>query len=223
MKRLILLCIVALAALPAAGQKGNWYLGGVASYSSTTNKSPTLPGVGTISSTTNSWAFGPEIGTFLQDKVQLGLYLGIGGSAQSYEGGGTSADVSKTSEFSPTVYTRKFFSISENLSAFYGVYLTYFSGSTTNYPVGGTPNEDKYSGFGLKLGVGIAYALSPRFTAVGQYGLIGYQNISYTTNGQDAGSQSSFDFGVNTIGYGSNAQIGGVFNIGLYYTLKSAN
>jgi hypothetical protein len=222
MKKLILLFIVALAALPAAGQKGNWYLGGVASFSSTTNKSPSIPGAGTISSTTTGWALGPEIGTYLQDNVQLGLYLGLGGSSQSYEGGGTSADVSKTSEFSPTVYTRKFFNISDNLSAFYGFYLTYFSGSTTNYPVGGgTPNEDKYSGFGLRLGVGIAYALSPRFTAVGQYGLIGYQNVSYTNNGQDDGSQSTFDFGVNTIGYGSSAQTGGVFNVGIYYTIKA--
>lgn len=222
MKKLILLSVVVLAAVPAAGQKGNWYLGGVVSYNSTTSKSPTIPGVGTYSSTISSWALGPEIGTFLQDNVQLGLYLGLGGSSESYEGGGASGDLSKSSEFSPTIYTRKFFTITENLSAFYGLYVTYFSGSTTDYPVGGgNPTEDKYSGFGLRLGIGIAYALSPRFTAVGQYGLIGYQNASYTRNGQDDGSQSTFDFGVNTIGYGSSGQTGGVFNVGIYYTIKA--
>jgi len=57
--------------------------------------------------------------------------------------------------------------------------------------------------------------LSPRFTAVGQYGVLGYQSVSNKVAGNNAGSTSSLNFNVNTVGTGS------VFNIGLYYTFKT--
>jgi hypothetical protein len=65
----------------------------------------------------------------------------------------------------------------------------------------------------FRVGVGVAYALSPRFTAVGQYGLLGFQSTKDKLDGEETTKDSSFDFGVNTTG-------GSVFNIGLYYTIK---
>jgi hypothetical protein len=211
MKRSLLLSAFMLAALAAAAQKGSWYVGGVATYASETSKTPSG-----FTTTLSGWAFAPEVGTFLKDDIQLGLYLGLGGSSEKDDNG----DISSSSEFSPTVYGRKFFKITDNFSAFGGLYLSLLSGTTKDYTGGGT-NEYKGSGFGFRLGVGVAYALSPRFTAVGQYGLLGYQSVSYKQNGNDSGSVSNFDFGVNTIGYGTNGQSGGIFNIGLYYTFKT--
>lgn len=116
--------------------------------------------------------------------------------------------------------------MTDDFSIFSGVYLNVTSGTTTDYSGGGGTNELKWSGFGLRLGVGIAYALSPRFTILGQYGLLGYQSLSTKFNGNDNGTTSTFDFGLNTIGSSSFSQgngSGSVFNIGLYYTLKKNN
>jgi len=103
---------------------------------------------------------------------------------------------------------------------FAGFYLNYLSGKTTSYPSG---TESTQSGVGLRLGVGIAYALSPRFTAVGQYGLMGYQSVTSKVAGNTTDTDSSFNFGVNTVGSSTLSQgngSGAVFNIGLYYTFK---
>src|SRR5204863_9701226 len=133
-------------------------------------------------------------------------------------------DTNASSYTNPTVYTRKFFKITDNFSTFAGLYLSYISGKQTDY-TGATTQETTQSGVGLRLGIGVAYALSPRFTAVGQYGLMGYQSLSNKLNGADDGSDSSFDFGVNTVGSGTLTQgngSGAVFNIGIYYTFKPA-
>lgn len=216
MKNALLLLVFAAATMTASAQTGNWYIGGVGGFGSSTNESPSG-----FKTTNSNWAFGPEVGTFIKDDIQLGLYLGISGSSQKNDNG----DIESTTSFSPTIYGRKFFKITDNFSTFAGLYLNISSGTTKDYT--NTPTtESTQSGFGVRLGVGIAYALSPRFTAVGQYGLMGYQSTSSKVDGNNAGSNSSFDFGVNTIGSSTLSQgngSGSVFNIGLYYTLKQNN
>ena len=149
----------------------------------------------------------------------MGLALGLIGSNDTAGGN----DTQTSSNLSPTIYVRKFFKIADNFSTFGGIYLSYLSGKVTDHTV--TPaQESTGSGIGARLGIGVAYALSPRFTAVGQYGVLGYQSISYEQNGANAGSDSNFDIGVNTIGSGTLSQgngSGAVFNIGIYYTFKT--
>jgi hypothetical protein len=212
MKRVLLIFSFIFTGYMATAQQGSWYIGGVANYTSEASKSPSG-----FTTTVSSWAFGPEVGTFLNDDFQLGLYLGLGGSSEKDD----NRDIASTSEFSPTLYGRKFFKITDNFSAFGGLYLSYLSGTSKTYNTGGGTNELEGSGFGFRLGLGVAYALSPRFTAVGQYGLLGYQNVSFKQDGNDVGSTAQFDVGVNTIGYGTSGQSGGIFNIGLYYTFKT--
>ena len=210
MKKLILLGAFVLSAVAAYAQQGSWYAGGVVGV--TSNVSTSTAGAKT---TDVDWAFGPEVGTFLKDDIQLGIFLGVGGGSVKDDNG----DISKYSSFSPTIYSRKFFKFTDNLSGFAGLYLHIISSSNTSY--GGTTIESKTSGFGASLGAGVAYALSPRFTAVGQYGLLGFRSTSDKSNGADAGSDTSFGFGVNTVGYGTLGQgngSGAVFNIGIYYT-----
>jgi len=214
MKNMIIVAALALA-LPAGAQKGNWYIGGIGGYSSETAKTPGNNFV------TSEWSFGPEAGTFLKDDIQLGLYLGLSGGSRKDDGG----DLYSSSGFSPTVYGRKFFKVTENFSLFAGLYFNITSATRTDY-FGGSSSEYKESGFGVRLGVGIAYALSPRFTAVGQYGLLGYQTVTGKQNGVDMSTISTFNFGVNTIGASSLSQgngSGSLFNIGLYYTFKKNN
>jgi hypothetical protein len=212
-KNLLILALVASATI-ASAQKGSFYIGGVVGYSSTSSTSA----FGNKTDTKN-WAFGPEGGTFLKDDIQLGLALGISGSSSAYNG----SDTYKTSSVSPTVYGRKFFKVTDNFSLFSGLYINYTSGKTTTYGPGSVENTQ--TGFGVRLGVGVAYALSPRFTALGQYGLLGYQSLKNKTNGSDNGSDSNFSFGVNTVGSSTLVQgngSGAVFNIGIYYTFKTA-
>jgi hypothetical protein len=200
-KALILITMIAIPSL-AMCQQGSWYIGGLAGFS--TSKSEDAGGGAEAVNT--SWAFSPEFGTFLQDDIQLGIALGIVGSKDKFDGD----DVSKSSQINPTIYGRKFFSVTDNFSLFTGLYLRLISEKTTDY---GPTTETKTSGFGARVGVGVAYALSPRFTAVGQYGLLGFQSTKDKLDGEETTKDSSFDFGVNTTG-------GSVFNIGLYYTIK---
>jgi len=213
MKKTAWILVMLVTSTVAMAQKGSFYIGGVAGYSSSTHKAPN----GNKSGTT-SWAFAPEAGTFLQNDIQLGLSLGLSGSTTTNNGN----DTETVSNISPTVYSRKFFKLTDNFSTFAGLYLDFISGKTTDHTV--TPaQESKQSGFGVRLGIGVAYALSPRFTAVGQYGLLGYQSVNNKVGGNDAGTDSGFNFGVNTVGssalpFGS----GTVFNVGIYYTFKPA-
>jgi len=200
-KTLILISMIALSSACMA-QKGSFYLGGLVGVSSSTSKD-----AGSGLKTVNSqWALSPEFGTFLKDDIQLGIALGISGGKEKFDGN----DVSKTSAISPTVYGRKFFKITESFSTFAGLYLNLISEKTTDY---GPTVENSSSGFGARIGVGVAYALSPKFTAIGQYGLIGFQSVKNKVDGTEVSTDSSFDFGVNTIG-------ASVFNVGLYYTIK---
>src|SRR6478609_3079925 len=206
MKKITWIMVMLVTSTVAMAQKGSFYIGGVAGYSSSTDKAPN----GNKSGTT-SWAFAPEGGTFLRNDIQLGLALGLGGSNTKNNGN----DIETSSNFNPTIYSRKFFKLTDNFSTFAGLYIDIISGKTTDHTI--TPaQESKQSGFGARVGVGVAYALSPRFTAVGQYGLLGYKSVKNKVAGNDAGTDSDFNFGVNTVGTGS------VFNVGIYYTFKPA-
>ena len=210
-KQFLVLMIVLISSITYA-QKGSWYIGGVAGYGTNTHE----PTNGT-KSTTSSWAFGPEIGTFLKNDIQLGFILGLNGSTEKDD----DKKVTEFFGFSPTVYVRKFKKVTDNFSLFTGLYFNYLSGEQTDFIP--TEEKSKGSGFGISLGIGAAYSLSPRWTAVGQYGLLGYSSITYKQNDTEYLKESDFNVGVNTVGSSSFVQgngSGAVFNIGLYYTFK---
>jgi len=210
MKKTIFLFAFIAFAMIAMGQKGSWYIGGMIGYNSSTDKVDSS-GTKTLSS---AWQASPEIGTFLTKNVQLGLVTGVIGSSRKI---GDKKDFNSFS-FDPTLYVRYFFHLTDNFSVFTGIYLNYFYGIDKyySYPSGSeTSLKGTHSGYGARLGIGIAYALSPRFTAVAQYGLAGFSSIVYKDNdGNKTSTSTNFDVGINTVGAGS------VFNIGLYYTFK---
>lgn len=203
-KALILISMVAMSTV-AVAQKGSWYVGGNVGFGSTTSKD-----ANDNKTTNSSWTLGPEVGTFLKDDIQVGLVLGLGGSKEKND----SADVSSSSNFGPTLYVRKFWKFTDNFSGFAGLYLNYVGGKMTDFnpqPTGDV--EYKQSGFGAKIGVGVAYAIAPRFTLVGQYGILGWQSVKTTSEGNDISTDSNFGLNVNTTG-------AAVFNVGIYYTFK---
>jgi Outer membrane protein beta-barrel domain len=211
MKKQFLLLMIVFVSAFTYGQKGSWYVGGVAGYGSNTWN----PASGE-KSTSNTWAFGPEVGTFLQNDIQLGFILGLDGSTAKMG----SEKISETSNFAPTIYARKFKKITDNFSLFSGLYLGYVSGTGKGF----MPEvKTTSSGVSISLGVGMALALSPRWTAVGQYGLMGYTSTTQKIDDSKNGTESDFKFGVNTVGSSNFVQgngSGAVFNIGLYYTFS---
>ena len=211
MKKTILLMLFVAFATFSMAQKWSLYIGGMAGYSAVTDKAADSTGLKTIES---DWSVSPEFGTFLSKTIQLGFVVGLDGSSGKT---GDNKDYTSIS-FCPTLYSRKFFNLTDNFSVFAGIYLSYISGTYKlySYPSDSqTETKLTRSGFGARLGIGIAYAFSPRFTAVAQYGLAGFSSIAYKNNdGNKTNTVTAFDVGVNTVGTGS------VFNIGLYYTFK---
>lgn len=192
---LALIIAVFLCSTEMQAQKGSWYIGGQAGYNSKTEKNTGFSDI-----KTKNWAFAPEVGTFLENNLQLGV--GVNLSGNKAENGIDST----TTKFSPVVYLRRFFKMGDRFSTFVGLVGTVTTGSvkagTTKYDLGG---------WGANLSLGAAYALSSRFTAVGQYGFLGYSSQTI--------KRGSFKHEVNDIGLNVNS-LGPVLNVGLYYTFK---
>jgi len=218
MKKTIILTLMITFTLAGMAQKGSWYIGGLAGFGTTTDKDQDGDKI-----VMSNWALGPEFGTFLNDDLSIGFVTGLSGASRKVA---DEKDYNRTA-FSPTVYVRHFYRFTDIFSAFGGVYLGFISGTRKDYtyPQGSeTEYKTTSSGVSIRLGVGVAFALSPRFTAVGQYGLLGYSSVGYKNNdGEKTLTENSFDFGVNTVGGSTLSQgngSGSVFNVGIYYTIK---
>ena len=186
----ILICLFASSV--GYAQKDSWYIGGQLGFNSRTEKN-----TGSSDVTTTTWSVAPEVGTFLQNNLQLGFALNLGGS--------NSTNTSETT-FSPVIYLRRFYPVGDKFSLFTGIVGNFTAGSTKVNSQSGT-----LSGWGLNLSLGAAYAVSKTFTVVGQYGLFGY---SYESVKFDSTKNSISNFGLNV------NSLGPVFNVGIYWTFK---
>ena len=190
--KLNLLLFFFFLATAAHAQKGSWYIGGQLGFNSKTEKN-----AGSADLTTTTWSVAPEVGTFLQNNLQLGFALNLGGL--------NSTNTSETT-FSPVIYLRRFYPVGDKFSLFTGIVGNFTAGSTEVNGQSGT-----LSGWGLNLSLGAAFAVSKTFTLVGQYGLFGYSYESVEISG-DKSSVSNFGLNVNSLGP--------VFNVGIYWTFK---
>ena len=176
-------------------QKGSWYIGGELGHNSKTEKNTGLPDV-----KTNTWAVAPEIGTFLQNDLQLGFAVNLSGSDVS-----VGID-STTTRFAPVLYLRRFFKVGDAFSTFVGLVGSFTTG---NVDADGT--EYDLSGWSANVSLGAAYAVSKRFTVVGQYGLFGYTSQT-VENGSNKSETNNLGLNINSLGP--------VFNVGIYWTFK---
>jgi hypothetical protein len=191
-KYIFILLLFLFAASVGYAQKGSWYIGGQLGFNSKTETN-----TGSSDVTTTTWSVAPEVGTFLQNNLQLGFALNLGGS--------NSTNTSETT-FSPVIYLRRFYPVGDKFSLFTGIVGNFTAGSTKVNGQDGT-----LSGWGLNLSLGAAYAVSKTFTVVGQYGLFGY---SYESVKFDNSKNSVSNFGLNV------NSLGPVFNVGIYWTFK---
>ena len=191
-KYIFILLLFLFAASVGYAQKGSWYIGGQLGFNSKTETN-----TGSSDVTTTTWSVAPEVGTFLQNNLQLGFALNLGGS--------NSTNTSETT-FSPVIYLRRFYPVGDKFSLFTGIVGNFTAGSTKVNGQDGT-----LSGWGLNLSLGAAYAVSKTFTLVGQYGLFGY---SYESVKFDTTKNSVSNVGLNV------NSLGPVFNVGIYWTFK---
>ncbi len=195
MKKFYILLFVALCSIGTFAQKGSWYIGGQVGYNSGTEEAPNAEDI-----TTNSYSVAPEVGTFLQNDLQLGFALNYGGSTVEQGDAKTT-----TSSFAPVLYLRKFYKVADQFSVFAGIVGSYMTGSEEQ----GDFKRD-ITGWSANISLGAAFALSSRFTAVGQYGLLGYSTKT-TKHDSDEVTESNLGLNINSLGP--------VFNVGIYYTL----
>jgi Outer membrane protein beta-barrel domain len=191
-KSIFTLLVILFAASATYAQKGSWYVGGQLGFNSKTDKITGGPDV-----TTTTWNVAPEVGTFLQNNLQLGFAVNLGGS--------NAPGLTQTT-FAPVLYLRRFYPVGDKFSLFTGIVGNFKTGSEK------LNGEDvSISGWGLNLTLGAAFAVSKTFTLVGQYGMLGY---SYEERkfGNDKSSTSNFGINVNSLGP--------VFNVGIYWTFK---
>ena len=185
MKKILFAAAIVLGSIGAKAQQGSWYAGGNVGLSSSSVKNSDTK--------SSSWNFSPEVGTFLTDNVQLGVGLTLLGSKNG--------DAYKTSQTGATVYSRYFFG-SNAFRPFVGVNVSALPGKMTNNGI-----ERDFTSFGANLNAGFGYALSPKITAVGSFGALGFS------------STKSGDVTTNTFGLNAGT-LGERFNVGIYYTFK---
>ena len=191
-KSIFTLLVLVFAASVTYAQKNSWYVGGQLGFNSRTDKS-----TGAADVTTTTWSVAPEVGTFLQNNLQLGFAVNLGGS--------NAPNVSAFT-WSPVLYLRRFYPVGDKFSLFTGIVGNFKTGSEKLNGEDGT-----VSGWGLNLSLGAAYGISKTFTLVGQYGLLGY-SYEEVKFGNEKSSTSNFGINVNSLGP--------VFNVGIYWTFK---
>lgn len=189
-------CLVASAAF---AQGGSWYVGGVASFNSSSSDADGAP-------KTTSWSFSPEVGTFFNEKWSAGLALGLSGSNSKNDDG----DIYEKSEFGPALYGRRWWKAGDKLSLFTGLDVSFGTGTSTTFEP--TEVEVETSSFGLNLNAGAAYALADRWTLLFKFAGLGYTS-------EKEGDVTRNSFGLLADGNVTGDQF--IF-VGLYYTFIPA-
>jgi hypothetical protein len=199
MKKIFFVLILAACTLATYAQKGSWYIGGQVGFNSGTTEETEQADV-----KTTSWSLAPEVGTFLSDNLQLGFALNLYGSTEEQE-----SDKITTSSFAPVLYLRNFYKVSDLFSVFAGIVGSYSTG-TQEYTSTEGSVEYTLTGYSANISLGAAFAVSSKFTAVAQYGLLGYSSQTVEM-GDTETTDTNFGININSLGP--------VFNVGLYYTL----
>jgi Outer membrane protein beta-barrel domain len=203
----ILVSALALITISAEAQKGSWYLGGNAGFSSTQNKRENGTTTTDVGKTT-SWSFSPEFGTFLTNHVQVGLGLTLSGS--KIDNQAAMPGIGREKNYGATLYSRYFFG-KEAFKPFVGVNIAAAPGKS-KFTQGNNTTESETFSFGANINAGFGYAISKRFTAIGSFGFLGYNYNTSKIVGINIKNKTS-TFGLDA------GSLGQRFNVGFYYTI----
>ncbi|MBS1644094.1 MAG: outer membrane beta-barrel protein [Bacteroidetes bacterium] len=206
MNKIVLTLALATVCSTGFAQKGSFYVGGAAGFStknnSTDNNGNTKDGV-----KQTSWSFSPEVGTFLTDNLSVGIGLNFTGSKADART--TVKNITTTSHTGATLYARNFFG-KNAFKPFVGLNVSILPGSGKT-ELGPVTTKTKLMDIGANLNAGFAYALSPRVTVVGSVATLGFASSTSEVEGSNVKNKSTeFGLDANTLG--------NRFNVGVYYT-----
>jgi hypothetical protein len=212
MKQVIFILSLAFAST-AFSQMGTWYVGGTAGFTSESEKT-TFNGKSTDGPKSSSYSFSPEVGTWLSDKIQLGVGLGITGGTGEVLVNGIKTGELNLSGFGVNPYARYFFA-GESFRPFVGVAIPVEFGNIKETPTGGKAEETPFQSFGANLNAGFGYFISPKWTVIGSFGVLGFDS---TTSGKDDVAAGTTKTVTNSFGLDAST-LGNRFTVGFYYTL----
>jgi len=203
-----ILALVVMVSLGAFAQKGSFYVGGQAGYTTTETK------VGsTVTSEGSTWSFSPEVGTFLTNNIQLGVAFNVRGTEDTDDVNNVKDE---STYFGGTVYSRYFFGEgTKAFRPFVGVNAEFLPGNlkrTASFGNSSTVSEADLFRIGANLNAGFAYSLSSRVAVVGSLGVLGFSSE------KESPKNGGVDTKTNSFGFDLNS-LGNRFNIGLYVTL----
>ena len=206
-KKIVLSLFVVLSSVAFVNaQKGSWYLGGNLGLSGTQDKYKPDGGIISSGNKITTWSVSPEVGTFLTNHIQLGIGFTFTGNKQT-----SSAVTSNATYYGGTLYGRYFFGKpSSTFKPFIGLNIKELPG-TNKSTDGGIPIKANLNDFGVNLNAGFAVPLSSKVTAVGSFGLLGFEN----SVSKDAGGNKTI---TNTFGLDAGT-LGDRFSVGIYFTL----
>ncbi|MEY4926133.1 MAG: hypothetical protein RI894_569 [Bacteroidota bacterium] len=196
----------------AAGTK---YIGGMLRFNSNNNTSQI--GSTTVKTpSTSSFSGSPELGYFVIDNLAVGISLDLSSGATTfYKADGSEDSKHLDSGVGVTLYSRKFFNVSENVSLFGGLNLGYHGNASKQNDGTTTTDYSSASTFGASIDAGVAFNITPKITVVGKWAGLGFNSMTttypkYSQTGQDKVDKSdSFGVGINTIG--------NPFAVGIYF------
>lgn len=220
----VMVCAVSASLANAQIAKGTKYIGGMLGFNSSTSTADQNNAGGKMDQKTTTWNFTPEVGYFVAPNLSVGIGLGFGGSTMtdnSPSNGLYKSLENKGSSTMITLYSRKFFNVSESFHLFAGLDINYGS-SNTDYTrvlnANGNSSTDntKVSSMGANINGGMLFSLSERWSLVGKWAPgLGFSNSTSTTKYAGVSDKrevktSNFGLNVNTLGT--------PFNVGLYYS-----
>jgi hypothetical protein len=196
---LIMMALIATITLSAQPEKGNIFLGGNLNlgFGSSNTK---VDGDKTDGPKTFNFNVQPSVGYFLSDKVVAGLRLGYSTSVEKVTDNSDNVYKDLNNSFGVGAFARYYIMPVEKMGFFFeAAVMTGFGSSAVKV------NDDKTDGpktFNLNAGIspGIAVYVSNRVALEAQYGFLGYNSFTRTT---DAGgveiknNSSNFGLSVN--------------------------
>lgn len=206
MKTFILSLICTAIVVLSFAQQNSWYAGGNVRFNVSKTKVE-INGNEQDGGQYTTWSFSPEFGTFLTNSLQLGIGVTLQGN-KSESGDGKS--VQKSTLTGATLYVRNFFSAGA-FRPFVGMNVSALPG-TTDQTSGNIKTESSIFDFGINLNAGFGYSLSEKVTAVGSFGLLGFNSITQKNKDTD-NKFTTNNFGIDV------GTLGDRFSIGIYFTL----
>jgi hypothetical protein len=192
----ILLAVLATAGLKAqdapisastAGTTKKMWLSGNAGFGADNEKD---------GPSSSNWNFGPSFGYFLNDKMAIGLGVGLNGgkTVQEFNVGTTIYErTDKSMGWQVAPFFRYYFAGTGNFRFFGDLYVAIGGGNNTTEQTtpGFTTAEVKYGTFGAGLRPGVQYWFNNNWSMASSIGILSFDSRTDDKGGKDAAGKST--------------------------------